>query len=262
MENGMFIFRMQDEASCDEILESKIWHVSNKPLILRKWQPGMQLLKLNLSSVLVWVKIMHLPIEYWTPKGLSYVASGIGNPIFADKVIEERKRLGFARVLVEIDVDSTCPKELTICRNNGAVINVGVEYPWLPPKCSTCGHFGHATYACAKKEKQVWIPKNPKTVCKKTSSPAIKPIVFDKVIKRPIGGENSKRSLNGLRVSNYFESTGTLDQEVDIEKEIRVRSPTTFLEVFEQALSSSDKGKGKMSGSPLDEKGLSLNCVL
>jgi hypothetical protein len=96
MENGMFIFRMQDEASCDEILESKIWHVSNKPLILRKWQPGMQLLKLNLSSIPVWVKIMHLPIEYWNPKGLSYITSGIGNPIFADKVTEERKRFGFA----------------------------------------------------------------------------------------------------------------------------------------------------------------------
>jgi len=41
LDNGMFIFRFQDEATCEQILENKLWHVANKPLILRKWQPGM-----------------------------------------------------------------------------------------------------------------------------------------------------------------------------------------------------------------------------
>lgn len=36
LENGMHIFRFQDEATCDEIMESRLWHISNKPLILRK----------------------------------------------------------------------------------------------------------------------------------------------------------------------------------------------------------------------------------
>jgi hypothetical protein len=146
LENGMYIFRLKDEATCDEILESKIWHVSNKTLILRKWKPGMQVLKLALSSVPVWVKFLHLPMEFWTSNGLSYVASGVGVPLYADKVTEEQKRLGFARVLIEIDVHSACPKELIICRANGDMVTVGVVYSWLPPKCSTCGTFGYATY--------------------------------------------------------------------------------------------------------------------
>lgn len=154
LENGMFIFRFQDVATCEEVLKSKLWHVSNKPLILRKWQPGMQVLKLTLTSVPVWVKFVHLPMEFWTPKCLSYVASGVGKPLYADKVIEDQKRLGFARVLVEIDINSDCPKEIIICKRNGDTIPIAVEYPWLPPKCSTCGGFGHAAYACAKREKE------------------------------------------------------------------------------------------------------------
>jgi hypothetical protein len=43
LENGMFIFQLQDEASCDDILDSWVWHVSNEPLIMRKWQLGMLL---------------------------------------------------------------------------------------------------------------------------------------------------------------------------------------------------------------------------
>jgi hypothetical protein len=46
----------------------------------------MQVLKLALSSVPVWVKFLHLPMEFWTSNGLSYVASGVGVPLYADKV--------------------------------------------------------------------------------------------------------------------------------------------------------------------------------
>jgi hypothetical protein len=97
LENGMFIFRFQDESTCEDVLEAKLWHVANKPLILRKWLPGMQVLKLTLSSILVWIKLMHLPLEFWTPNCLSHVASGVGKLLYADKVTEERRRLGYAR---------------------------------------------------------------------------------------------------------------------------------------------------------------------
>jgi hypothetical protein len=133
VENEMFIFRFADEATCDEVLESKLWYVANKPLILRKWTPGMQVLKLTMSSIPIWVKFMHLPLEYWTKTCLSHVASGVGKPLFADRVTEEQQRLGYARVLVEIDANSVCPKEIFICRANGTNLSIGVEYPWLPP---------------------------------------------------------------------------------------------------------------------------------
>jgi hypothetical protein len=142
-----------DEVTCNEVLEAKIWHVANKPLILLKWMPGMQVLKLTLTSIPVWVKLLHLPMEFWSPTCISHVASGVGRPLYADKVTEEQKRLGYARVLVEIDTKSECPKEVIVCRKNGENVAIGVQYPWLPPKCSLCGGIGHAAYACAKKEK-------------------------------------------------------------------------------------------------------------
>jgi hypothetical protein len=91
---------------------------------------------------------------------VSALAFGILEPyLYADSITEEQKRLGYARVLVEIDMESECPKEIVICRANGDSVNIGVEYPWLPPKCSLCGGFGHAVYACSKKETKKWVPK-------------------------------------------------------------------------------------------------------
>jgi hypothetical protein len=101
-------------------------------------------------------------MEFWTTSCLSHVASGVGKPLYGDRITEQQIQLGFARVLVEIDIKSKCPKEILIRRANGTSNSIGVEYPWLPTKCSTCGGFGHATYACAtnKKEKKIWVPKN------------------------------------------------------------------------------------------------------
>lgn len=159
LQNGMYIFRFADEFTCNEVMEAKIWHVVNKPLILRKWTLGMQVLKLTLKSIPIWVKFLHLPLEYWNHTCLSHVASGVVRPLYADSIMEEHKRLGYARVLVEIYVESECPREIVIFRNIGDSITIGVEYPWLPPKCTLCGGFGHAVYACSKKEKKKWIPK-------------------------------------------------------------------------------------------------------
>ena len=140
LENGLYLFRFEDEKTRDEVMEAKVWHMANKPLILQKWTPGMQLLKLSLSSIPVWIKLHNLPIEFWNSTCLSYVASGVGKPICANSVTEEQLRLGFARVLVEVNMDSDFPKEVEIVGANRSRVVVGVEYPWIPVKCKSVSH--------------------------------------------------------------------------------------------------------------------------
>jgi hypothetical protein len=159
LENGLYLFRFTDERIRDEIMEAKLWHIANKPLILRKWTLGMQLLKISLSTVPVWIKLHNLPIEFWNSTCLSYVASGVGKPLCADSVTEEQLRIGFARVLDEVNVDSEFPKDIEVVGANGERVVVGVEYPWLPVKCKKCKSFGHLTFSCTKVEKQVWVPR-------------------------------------------------------------------------------------------------------
>lgn len=159
LENGLFLFWFSDETIKDEVLEAKLWHVANKHLILRRWTPRMQLLKLSVTSVPVWIKLHNLPMEFWNATCLSHVASGVGKPLCADFVNEEQLRLGFARVLVEVNSDFDFPKEIEIVGADGSLVIVGIEYPWLPLKCKKCKSFGHASFACTKIEKVVWIPR-------------------------------------------------------------------------------------------------------
>ncbi len=90
---------------------------------------------LSLKEIPIWIKILHLPIEYWNATCLSYIASGVGKPLFADANTESNSKLGFARVFVEVDIDAKFPTEIEVDMGNGKAFVVGVEYPWLPLKC-------------------------------------------------------------------------------------------------------------------------------
>jgi hypothetical protein len=129
LENGLYLFKFVDEKSRDEVLEAKVWHIANKPLILHKWTPGMQLLKISLSFVPVWIKLHNLLIEFWNATCLSYMASGFDKPICADFVTGEQLRIGFARVLVEVDMESGFLKEIEIVGVDRGRVVVGIEYP-------------------------------------------------------------------------------------------------------------------------------------
>jgi hypothetical protein len=81
------------------------------------------------------------------------VASGIGKPFCANSVTEEQIRLGFARMLVEINIESDFPKKVEVVGVDGNRVIVGVEYPWIPVKCKKCKTFGHLAHTCTKIEK-------------------------------------------------------------------------------------------------------------
>ncbi|KAL2237532.1 UNVERIFIED_CONTAM: hypothetical protein Sindi_0944900 [Sesamum indicum] len=94
----------------------------------------------------------HLPMEFWTTKGLSTVASGVGKPLYLDAITRACTRLDFARVCVMIDVTQTLRKRIIIMNpdEDGGETpgKVDVEYEWLPPKCTDCVTLGHSGKEC------------------------------------------------------------------------------------------------------------------
>jgi hypothetical protein len=266
MENGLYLFRFADVKTRDDVMEEKIWHIINKPLILRKWTPGMQLLKISLSTVPIWIKIHNLPIEFWSSTCLSYVASGIGKPLCADSVTEEQLRLGFARVLVEVNVESDFPKEVEVEGVDGERVVVGIEYPWLPIKCNKCKSFGHLTHSCTKIEKQIWVPRRPEPIQKDSvvktdearsvNTSSIYKDQWNEVkstrrtpISKPITRDNKKHWTNSFhllaRADGRFESGFVKDTGV-VTNSIQQVIEQAMNEESENILLGKGKGKGKM----------------
>ncbi|KAL2224834.1 UNVERIFIED_CONTAM: hypothetical protein Sindi_2937200 [Sesamum indicum] len=157
-------------AAMEDVIEGGPWLFQWQPIVLQKWEPGMVLRKLQHTQVPVWIKLRHLPVEFWTEEGLSTVASGVGKPLYLDAITRACTRLDFARVCVMVDVTSNLPKHIIIMNpdedGGESPCKVDVEYEWLPQKCKSCMTLGHSAKDCvlnkpkpAKPPIVVYVPK-------------------------------------------------------------------------------------------------------
>lgn len=162
-----FLFKFNDDATRSKVLEIGSIHIASRLFILRPWAPELESEANVLRTIPIWVTMKKIPLFLWNPEGLQKIASFIGNPIMLDKATEEKTRLSFARVCVEIDITSQLSKTIPVAIN-GKQINVDVEYSWIPAKCNVCAGFGHNKNSCTKSKPerqmtaQVWRAKSNK----------------------------------------------------------------------------------------------------
>ncbi|PKI39155.1 hypothetical protein CRG98_040456 [Punica granatum] len=91
----------------------------------------------------IWVQLRKIPLQYFHPKGISYIASAIGKPLYMDRATAIRSRLDYAKVCVEVEVENEIPQFLSVDLGNGYIVEVLVDIPWMPDKCDRCKVFGH-----------------------------------------------------------------------------------------------------------------------
>lgn len=83
----------------------------------------------------------------WNVKGLGKLASFIGIPLLLDMQTASRYEMTYARVCVEVSIESDLPSNINYMVENTR-IKVPIEYSWKPLTCSHCVVFGHSTEKC------------------------------------------------------------------------------------------------------------------
>ena len=157
---NLFIIRFPNSTARDRVLELRPWHIQNKPLIVRKWEPEMGSLDFNMRKLPVWIHLGNVSLELFTEKRAKLHCKC--NPLYMDRITAVQQRLAYAKICVEIEASKNIPKRIEVELGNGSVISISVEVLWLPPKCSRCCIFGHVDKSC---------PCKPMAVVEKVSKP-------------------------------------------------------------------------------------------
>ena len=99
-----------------------------------------------------------MPLEYWNDKGLSYIASAVGKPLYADNMTAEVQRIHFARICIEVSPESVLPETVELEVEGGDKVEILVEYNWVPKVCTQCKEFGHTISKCKKQNARLTLP--------------------------------------------------------------------------------------------------------
>ncbi|GJY56280.1 putative reverse transcriptase domain-containing protein [Tanacetum coccineum] len=87
-ENGwltpLFSFQFSSMDGLNAMLENGLWFIRNNLLILKKWNPDVNLLKEDVRNVQVWVKLHGVPVTTFSEDGLSAIATKLDTPLMLD----------------------------------------------------------------------------------------------------------------------------------------------------------------------------------
>ncbi|GJZ24779.1 copia protein [Tanacetum coccineum] len=111
----------------DAMLENGPWFIRNNPLILKKWHPDVNLLKEDVGTVPVWVKLHGVPVT----------------------------TSSYARAMIKLRVDVESKDNIVVAmpkiiEEGFFTCNVRVEYEWKPPRCACYKVLSHVQEECPK----------------------------------------------------------------------------------------------------------------
>ncbi|KAF6148562.1 hypothetical protein GIB67_042521 [Kingdonia uniflora] len=145
----LFFFKFSCDEDKHKVLDMGHQHIASRVFFIKNWRPFIEFEPIEMKSIPTWVMLQDLPDQFWNPDGIGRVASALGLPLFLDKATEQRRRgRSFARVCIEMEVDSKFPNSITVEMDGVYNIEIQVAYNWIPPSCEGCKIFGHNSQNC------------------------------------------------------------------------------------------------------------------
>ncbi|GJV49079.1 cytokinin dehydrogenase 3-like protein [Tanacetum coccineum] len=194
-----------------------------------KWHPDENLLKEDVCTVPVWVKLHGVLVTAFSEDGLSAIATKLGNPLMldsytSDMCMQSWGRSSYARVMIELRADVELKDNIvvvipTITREGHYTCNVRVEYEWKPPRCSACKVFGHIHEECLKNIGAEYRPvlKKPTASSSGNKKKGVEPII-------EVGNSNQFDVINSVDNDGEFgtnSSNTPIGEKIDkIERQI------------------------------------------
>ncbi|CAN1337632.1 hypothetical protein LINPERPRIM_LOCUS37679 [Linum perenne] len=109
--DDLLLIEFPTQSLCDWVL-SRLWHIHNQPLILRRWKADLEPIVIEPVEVPVWITLKGVPPPLCNHLGIGHLASQIGRPL------RKFTRVGTTvKVCVLINTDDARPSQ-GVCVDN------------------------------------------------------------------------------------------------------------------------------------------------
>ncbi|CAA7050921.1 unnamed protein product [Microthlaspi erraticum] len=142
------LVRVPNEFIRSKILEKRLWYVGTSMFHVSQWGSSETTSLPEIVSIPLWAHLSGIPFDLRTKEGLSLAAGLVGEPKETDDYTKNITSLNVAHVKVEVNLTKPLPSSGELLRDNGEIINVVIDYPWVPPSCTHCNEIGHILKNC------------------------------------------------------------------------------------------------------------------
>lgn len=126
----------------DRVLEGRPYFYAAIRLYMWPWIMNFVPERETFSSVLVWVRIYSLALDYWHTKLLSAIGNKLGCFVKAFEATRRGKYTSFARICVEMDLSRALPDEVILEFFDEEWVQI-IDYEHIPFRCYRSHEHGH-----------------------------------------------------------------------------------------------------------------------
>lgn len=143
LKKDFFLVRFSLKVDYERVLGEGPWFVGGHYLSIRKWEPNFKPTSASVSSVVVWVRLPQLPIEYYEPSALRDIGLAIGPVLRIDTHTASETRGRSTKIWVQANLENPFIKLIRI-----GGIEPPVQYEGINALCFSCGRVGHKVDTC------------------------------------------------------------------------------------------------------------------
>nr|POF09685.1 hypothetical protein CFP56_52064 [Quercus suber] len=105
LEHGFYLARLSLKEDYEAILKKGPWFIGENFLSIRPWELNFRPATVNISSIVVQIRLYELPIEYYNAEVLQQIGRAIGNVLWVDTHMVSKASGRFARMSIQVDVN-------------------------------------------------------------------------------------------------------------------------------------------------------------
>lgn len=141
------LVRIPSDSLRQKIIEKNVWHIGDSMFHASQWSSSLETPERR-EAIQIWAHLTGVPLDLRYREGLSLVAGLIGEPKETDEFTLNLVSLTLSHVKVEVNLSQPLPSVVEFVRQSGEVVEVQVDYPWVPPTCAHCKELGHISKNC------------------------------------------------------------------------------------------------------------------
>lgn len=147
-QSGWVLFQFKSKTELERILATGPYFIYGRTLLLRTLPEDFSFQDEDYNIVPTRVELHNLPLQCWNTRAISRIASKLGKPLCIDNITLERRKISYARVLIEMDTSVKPLESFEVRLPSGVIYNQYVHYENCPKFCNHCYMFGHLWENC------------------------------------------------------------------------------------------------------------------